>query len=751
MYKIPTKRERCGIMKILLVLMGLEIGGAETHVLELAIGLKQAGCDVVIVSNGGIYEKELKKHNIRHIHAPLHNKNITNMLRSFFILNRTISKEKPDVVHGHARIPSFILGLLHKIKKFNFVTTAHWVFYAKGIVKYLTNWGYRTVAVSEDIKQYLFDNYKIAAQNVTVTINGINTDKFSKDADTESLYEEFGLSRERRKIVYISRMDESRSLAAHHLLDCAMDLYNKEKIEIVIVGDGDDFENIKRKAEGLNERAGEKFVFLAGARTDIYKFAALSDIFVGVSRSALEAMSAEAPCIIAGNEGYIGIFNEDKVEESIETNFCCRGCRMSSAEILKEDLLSLMSMDEKELKALGSYGREFVKQNYSVRRMVSDNMSVYKDVIKNGNRYYDAVISGYYGHQNNGDDALLAAIIDEVRAEKKDTRFIVLSRKPLETKRIYGVDAVNRFNIFKVKNAVKYSSLLINGGGSLIQDATSTKSLLYYLLVIKLAFKYNVKTMLYANGIGPVIKRKNKKKAAEVLKKVDVITLREKMSLNVLKDMGVDRGDIKITSDPSVSIVPSPKERVSEIFDLEDIPKKSYFIVSVREWKNFNIAGEVSSICDYICEKYGLVPVFVPMQTPQDNEVCEKCILGMKNKGYIIKNRYSFNDIIALASGSSLVIGMRLHILMYGANMSVPVIGLVYDPKVEAYLNYLNQKYNVDIRVMSKEKVCQMVDDIFSNYKKVTEALDSRIKELKELSLENGKIAAKLIKEGKNK
>ena len=738
-------------MKILLVLMGLEIGGAETHVLELAIGLKQAGCEGIIASNGGIYENELEKHGIRHIKAPLHNKNIFNMAKSYFTLRKTILKEKPDVVHGHARIPSFILGLLHRIHKFNFVTTAHWVFYAKGIVKYLTNWGYRTVAVSEDIKQYLHDNYKVANQNVTVTINGINTDKFSKDADTEGLYEEFGLSKEKRKIVYISRMDESRSLVAHHLLECAEELIQKEDIEIVIVGDGDDFENVKAKADALNKKAENPYIFLAGARTDIYRFAALSDIFVGVSRSALEAMSAKAPCIIAGNEGYIGIFDEDKVDISIETNFCCRGCEMSSPKKLKEDLVSLMSKTEAELNALGEYGREFIKQNYSVSRMVSDNMSVYKDVVKNGNKYYDAVISGYYGHQNNGDDALLAAIIDEIRAEKKDTRFIVLSRKPLETKRIYGVDAVNRFNFFKVKQAIKYSSLLINGGGSLIQDATSSKSLWYYLYVIKLAFKYNVKTMLYANGIGPVINKKNRIKAAKILNQVDVITLRENMSLNLLKDMGVDTEKVQVTSDPSVSIIPSPDERVDEILDIEAIPKKSYFIVSLREWKNYNIASEVSSICDYICDKYGLTPVFVPMQMPQDIEICEKCIMGMKNRGYIIKNRYSFNDIMALSAGSSLVIGMRLHILMYGANMSVPVIGLVYDPKVEAYLSYLNQKYNVDIRVMSKEKVCFMVDDIFKNYQEITDELGTRIAELKELSLENGRIAAKLIKEGKNK
>ncbi len=733
-------------MKILLVLMGLEIGGAETHVLELAIGLKKAGHDVIIASNGGIYEKELSENKITHVKAPLHNKNIVNMIKSFFILRRIILKEKPDVVHGHARIPSFILAMINKIHKFNFVTTAHWVFYAKGLIKHLTNWGFRTVAVSEDIKKYLYDNYKVAPQNVTVTINGINTDKFSKNADTQSLYEEFSLSKDTRKIVYISRMDESRSLVAHHLLDCAKELYEKEKIEIIIVGDGDDFENVKNKADVLNK--DKKFIHLAGARTDIYKFAAIADIFVGVSRSALEAMAAETPCIIAGNEGYIGIFNQDKEEISIATNFCCRGCEMSTAQMLKADLVSLLDMSKEEIATLGEYGREFVKRNYSVNRMVLDNLKVYKDVVKNGNKHFDGVISGYYGHQNNGDDALLSAIIDEIRLENKDARFVVLSKNPEETKRVYGVDAVNRFNIFKVKSAIKHSSLLISGGGSLIQDATSSKSLWYYLYIIKLAFKYNTKTMLYANGIGPVIKKHNKKISADILNKVDVITLRESMSLNVLKDIEVNIENVKVTSDPSVSIIPSSRGRVAEIFDKEKIPKKAYFIVSVREWKNYDIAREISSVCDYICEKYELIPLFVPMQTPQDNEICRKCMAGMKHKAYILKDIYNFNDIIAIASVSTLVIGMRLHILMYGANMSVPVIGLVYDPKVEAYLNYLNQKYNVDIRVMSKDKICLMVDDIFNNYEKVKKELNVRIKELKELSLENGKLASRLIKEG---
>ena len=89
---------------------------------------------------------------------------------------------------------------------------------------------------------------------------------------------------------------------------------------------------------------------MTGARTDINKIVAAGDIFVGVSRAALEAMSAEKPVIVAGNEGYIGIFSDDKLETAQENNFCCRGCEMSSNELLIRDVIRLIQLSDDEKK-----------------------------------------------------------------------------------------------------------------------------------------------------------------------------------------------------------------------------------------------------------------------------------------------------------------------------------------------------------------------------------------------------------------
>ena len=100
--------------KILMALMGLEIGGAETHVVELSKELKKQGYDIIVASNGGVYEKELAEAGIRHYHVPLNQRNVLKMARSYFILKKIIKKEKVDIVHSHARIPSFVCGLLNE-------------------------------------------------------------------------------------------------------------------------------------------------------------------------------------------------------------------------------------------------------------------------------------------------------------------------------------------------------------------------------------------------------------------------------------------------------------------------------------------------------------------------------------------------------------------------------------------------------------------------------------------------------------
>ncbi len=736
-------------LNVLLSLMQLEIGGAETHVVELAKELKRKGINPIVTSNGGAYEKELKEAGIKHYCVPLQNKNPINMLKSVYRLKHIIRREKIDIVHSHARIPSFILGGLHRKMKFPFVTTAHWVFNTKWGLKYITDWGEKTVAVSEDIKKYLMDNYHVPAGDIRVTINGIDTDKFSPETDKTEIMTELGIEEKDTVIVYVSRLDESRSLVAKQLIDIIPKVDKLvDNLKVIIVGDGDDFHNVKGRADKVNKELNRKCVVLTGARTDINRLVAPAHLFIGVSRAALEAMAAEKPVIIAGNEGYIGLFEPSKLQVGIDTNFCCRGCVESSGELLYEDIKKFFTMDEAEKRSLAVYGRELIKSDYSVTRMADDTIKVYEWAL---DKKDEIIISGYYGFKNSGDDALLEAVIKDIKAHKESPNITVLSANPKETAQRYSVRAINRLNPIALMKHMNKAGLLISGGGTLIQDTTSTKSLLYYLAVLRYAMSKGAKTMLYSNGIGPLKNNVNIKRAVNVLNKVDAITLRDPESLRVLKDIGVTTEAV-VTADPVFSIENFNREKGRKILDAFGVTDMDRGIigVSVRKTKDTGSAFEeaMANICDYIIEKYNHNIVFVPMQTNKDEGISKSIMARMKNKSYIINRRLSVEDTISVIAATEACIGMRLHSLIYAAIANVPLMGISYDPKIKGFLDYTNQTIYSDINDLDAQKGYKMADEMLSNKEELKKNLSNQYEILKCKARDNGKIAITLYEKG---
>ncbi len=736
-------------LNVLMSLMQLDIGGAETHVVELAKELKRKGLKPIVTSKGGAYEQELKEAGIKHYCVPLQNKNPINMIKSVHRLKRIIREEKIDIVHSHARIPSFILGQIHRKMKFPFVTTAHWVFTTRWGLKYVTDWGEKTVAVSEDIKTYLMDNYKVPSGDIQVTINGIDTDKFSPDIDKTEILNELGIKDTDTVIVYVSRLDESRSLVAKQLIDTIPEVDKLvDSLKVVVVGDGDDFNNVRSRADKVNKVLGRECIVLTGARTDINRLVAPAHLFIGVSRAALEAMAAQKPVIIAGNEGYIGLFEESKLQVGIDTNFCCRGCADSSSELLLEDIRRFFSLDDEKKRELARYGRELIKREYSVSRMSEDTMRVYKWALEKKD---EILISGYYGFKNSGDDALLEAVIKDIKAHKESPNIVVLSANPKETAKKYRVKSINRFNIFAIMKHMKRAGLLVSGGGTLIQDATSTKSLVYYLTVIRLALRNGVKTMLYSNGIGPLKNRVNIERAVKVLNRVDVITLRDPESMRVLKEIGVTEPGTMLSADPVFGIESFSTERGKEILEDYGVDTNKKIIgISVRRTKETDVDFEtaLAKVCDYIGERYKAEIVFLPMQIAKDEGISRSIMTKMKNPAFIIDKRIDVTEIISVISAMDACIGMRLHSLIYAAIANVPLIGISYDPKIKGFLDYTAQDLYSSISDFTDGVGIELVERLFDNYDDIRHTLESQYELLKEKAQSNGKIAVDLYEKG---
>lgn len=735
-------------MKVLMATMKLDIGGAETHIVELSKALKRRGIDVYVASAGGAYERELADAGIKHVYVPMSDKNPKDVYTAYKTLKNFIIENKIDVVHGHARIPCFILNLIRKSVNFRFVTTAHWVFSLKFPYRYITKWGDRSLSVSDDIKKYLIDNYGIKPGNIRVTINGIDTQKFSKDTDYSDIAAEFELSNDKRRIVYVSRMDEDRSFVAHKLIEIAPALDKQiNNLEILIVGGGNDFDNMKRKADAVNDSLRKPLIKYTGSRTDINKFVASGEIFVGVSRAALEAMAAEKPSIIAGNEGYIGIFDKDKLDISIDTNFCCRGCKQVNPDILAQDILKLMNMSDEQRDELGAYSKSIIEEYYSIDTMADDAMKMYVSVIKNegindvtndefetienyltptfAKQRYDVMISGYYGFDNSGDDSILKAIVTSLKELKPDINILALSNNPVQTKSVYGVDSIHRFDFIKIFKKLKYTSLLISGGGSLIQDVTSDKSLAYYLSVIKLALMRRTKVMLYSNGIGPIQNKRNYRKVKKILDKVDLITLREQSSKDELEKIGVSNPNVIVTADPAFTLKPTNDETVNKILRKMGLrTDDEYICISVRPWKNLGKEFEdaVAHVADYVKKTYGLECVIVPMQCPKDTEISKRIAIKSKS-GVVAPENLTPSEILGLTKRAKLIIGMRLHTLIYAAATNTPIIGLIYDPKITAVMDELEQKYTLSVENLNPMTLIRYVDEIIANRDEIKASL----------------------------
>ncbi|MBQ6998533.1 MAG: polysaccharide pyruvyl transferase CsaB [Clostridia bacterium] len=733
-------------MKILITLASLDIGGAETHVAELASELNRRGYDIIVASGGGVYAEQLEKAGIKHYTVPLARRKISDMLTSRTLLKKIIRTEKPDIVHAHARIPAFIVSTLKKCCNFVFVTTVHGAFDTSFILRHLSGWGVKTLAVSEDLKNYLLENYDVKEENIYTSINGISSEKFNKNIDAGKVIKEFDLTDNANRICYVSRLSDGICSCAYMLIDeFTYIAKNVPNAQLLIVGGGEHFDALKEKADEVNNRIGRRAIILTGPRTDVNEVIATSSVCVGVSRAILEPMAMERLCIVAGDPGYIGIMTEDKLKTAIACNFTCRGCAPVNSRTMADDIISLFNLEHADAEKLRTFAGDVVLNHYSIDKMVSDNEQMYSDAMRQHGS--DAAILGYYGYGNCGDDALLHAILKDIYAIRPYFSPTVLSYKPAITAQDYGVHSINRFDIFAVRKLFNKVKLFIAGGGSLIQDVTSTKSLLYYLYIIRLAKKKGVPVMLYGNGIGPINKPLNKKLAAKVLNTVDVITLRDYESLQLLESMGVTAPEIKITADPALSLTVGDTENAKQILKKYGLKNsEKFFCLSVRRWKNMgNAAKSFADICARISAQYGLTPVIVPMQYSKDMPVSREIAELAGCRSVLIDESLTADDILAILNLSEAAVTVRLHMLIFGTLLGVPVLGVDYDPKVSSFEKFAGLERCLTPDSLTNGTYVNIADEFFAKRSEIAQSIGERLPSFKDAARENARIAVELI------
>ncbi|MFD1848661.1 polysaccharide pyruvyl transferase CsaB [Oceanobacillus bengalensis] len=291
------------------------------------------------------------------------------------------------------------------------------------------------------------------------------------------------------------------------------------------------------------------------------------------------------------------------------------------------------------------------------------------------------VLSGYYGFDNVGDEAILYSMILAIRKVQPETKITVLSQDPLLTERLYDVHAVKRSNFREVSRVIKASDGLISGGGSLMQDQTSMKSIPYYCGIIQLAKWHKKPVFIYAQGVGPVNQKLGKWIIRHTFNKTNSITVRDPASQNLLEEIGVVK-QIELMPDPVLSI---------RLEQLQRNERERTIAVSVREWPTEVKYKEMMANSLDSLVQYGYEVIFVPMHGKQDKETSLEIARHMTEESSIFSPDSSLEEKIAIISEANLLIGMRLHSLIFAAIGNTPFLAISYDPKIDAFMEMFQQ------------------------------------------------------------
>ena len=502
-----------------------------------------------------------------------------------------------------------------------------------------------------------------------------------------------------KKIIFMSRLDSDCSIGAHLLCDVAQALYEKyPSLKIYVIGGGTEYEKIRDRAEKINSELNHSLITVLGSISDPQRFFEGDSIFIGVSRSAMEAMAHGLPVILLGNEGYLGLLDEEKMQSAIRTNLTCRSLQKPpSPSQLYAEIIRCCELSDTEKAQLSALYKNTVRKHFSARRMARETLQFYRQTVKEYHHHNThkrskkkkkITLCGYYGRRNFGDEMILSQIANKIKqssAWQKDVDLRIIKDK----------------NPARVISSLYGCDLFIFGGGSLLQNATSDASLMFYICVIILSRVLSKRTIMLSNGLGPFKSRGLqtsflRKALVSALNSFDLISVRDTDSQRMLKKILPGRR-IHLIYDPALIYfkdkLNSGIKKESEIVEAPILSSERIkdpqivFIPNERALKEGGVSNaEAISNVRVVCRELNAKLVIVAL-SKSDRSFAKAELEG--DEKVISLYSASPETLTSILYRSSLCITQRYHGALFSCACSIPTLAVSDDPKIKTFCREL--------------------------------------------------------------
>ena len=739
-------------MKVMHLISGGDTGGAKTHVLSLVESLlRGADVQLVCLTPGAFYNEAVD----RRLPVVLLEQRSRADLSSVRGLTDLVEETSPDLIHCHGARANFLAALAKRRVGVPIITTIHSDYrrdFEGNLYKHLV---YSTLnslslryfdhylAVTDDFRCMLIDR-GFPGGKIHTVYNGLDFDaELPSEESAMAFRSRLGIPPDALLIGMVSRL---APVKRHDVFLRAASILLREghDAHFVLVGEGEERQRLQRLTGEL--ALGHRVHFLGHLPSTQDAMAAI-DINILPSESesfpyALLEGALHGKATVATPVGGI--------PELIRDGRTGRLVRVGDPADLAEKLGPLIT-SRATRENLGRALRAHAGERFSLEAMRETHMSIYSRVVEAGKHPPRVTVSGYFGFGNLGDEALLRGLIKGLERERPGVDTWVLSADPKATARAHQISSAPRFSPLKVLSCLRRSDLFISGGGTLLQDETSLRSLVYYTSLIYLARILGAPVMIYANGIGPLRTGLGRRLARSAIRSAAAVTLRDRASAGTVRAIMGETGDWIVTADPAFALDLPPTEEVDSVLDEVmngDAWRGSLVVLSMRPWAQDTDgpASLAARAADTLSDA-GYSPLLLAMQESKDLPLAEMASRMSESHPPVLSTKGMQPELVLGIMGQSkLVLGMRLHALILAAAAGTIPVGLSYDPKIDGFLSDLGAPCLGRIENLTPHDLEFVLrTSILPNLATLTERVQDGAKRMKEEEEGNARRAATLL------